>query len=270
MPPTLILIRHAQALHNVSHKLPAPHSTPTHMKEPQANTHPQQYDIPDPPLSELGRFQCSELAQALQEKLPADLASNIGLIVSSAMRRTCETTVLSLGAFLAKGVPTIAHAGWQENSSKPCDTGSPLPVIAAEFPQIDFSPVDPIYPDKISPAAAKYKFTRESLVARAQEDLEELYRRPEKVVVVVSHSGFMRQAVTGDHYFNADYRVYDFEARKEGEAGPLKLRQSDLTKGMGGMGRSLDQVVEIGTGLPEQELPVGAMDPPLPPGVKPN
>ncbi|CAN8106329.1 unnamed protein product [Discula destructiva] len=242
------------------------------MQQPSADTRSaQDYHIPDPPLSELGRAQCGELAQALQEKLPADMASNIGLIVSSAMRRTCETTVLSLGALIAKeGIPTVAHAGWQENSSKPCDTGSPLPVVAAEFPQIDFSAVDPVYPDKTSPAGAKYKYQKASLVARAQADLEELYHRPEKVVVVVSHSGFMRQAVTGDHYFNADYRIYDFEERTEGESGPFRLRQSDLTKGAGGMGRSFDQIVDIGTGLPEQELPAGAADPTMPPGFKPN
>lgn len=186
------------------------------------------------------------------------------------MRRTCETTMLSLGAFINKGIPVVAHAGWQENSSKPCDTGSPIPVIAAMFPAIDFSPVDPVYPDKTSAAGAKYRFQRDSLVARAQANLAELYGRPEKVVVVVSHSGFMRQAVTGDHFFNADYRIYDFEERPEGASSPFKLLQSDLTKGKGGMGRSDDQIVEIGTGLPEEEPPVGAMDPPLPPGVKPN
>lgn len=185
------------------------------------------------------------------------------------MRRTCETTVLSLGWLIERGVPVQAHASWQENSAKPCDVGSPIPVVAAEFPQIDFSHVDPAYPDKISPAGDKYKYRRDKLVARAQSALGELHGRPERAVVVVSHSGFMRQAVTGDHYFNADYRIYDFEARPEGEHGPFKLRQWDLTKGAGGMGRSYDQIVEIGVGLPEVDLPPGA-EVELPADVKPN
>lgn len=185
------------------------------------------------------------------------------------MRRTCETTMLSLGWLMERGVPVQAHAGWQENSAKPCDVGSPIPVVAAEFPRIDFSRVDPVYPDKVSPAGDKYRYRRDRLVARAQSALAELRRRPERAVVVVSHSGFMRQAVTGDHYFNADYRVYDFEERREGEEGPLGLRQWDLTKGAGGMGRSYDQVVEIGVGLPEVDLPPGA-EVELPAGVKPN
>lgn len=185
------------------------------------------------------------------------------------MRRTCETTILSLDWLMARGVPAQAHAGWQENSAKPCDTGSPLHVAAAEFPQIDFSHVDPVYPDKISPAADRYKYRRDKLIARAQSVLEELYHRPEKVVVVVSHSGFMRQCVTGDHYFNADYRVYDFQERKDGEEVPFALRQWDLTKGAGGMGRSFDQIVDIGIGLPEQDLAPGA-EVELPANVKPN
>lgn len=233
-----------------------------------ANEPSQNYSIADPPLSELGRAQCGELSLVLQEKLPKDLVSNIGLIISSAMRRTCETTVLSLGFLMEKGIPIEAHAGWQENSAKPCDTGSPIPVIAAEFPQIDFSKVDPVYPDKTSPAGAKYKYKKANLLARAQSDLEELYHRPEKVIVVVSHSGFMRQAVTGDHYFNADFRIYDYEEKKD-QSSPFTLKQWDLTKGTGGMGRSFDEIVELGIGLPDEELPPG-VDMDLPPNVKPN
>lgn len=177
--------------------------------------------------------------------------------------------MLSLGWLIEKGVPVQAHAGWQENSAKPCDVGSPIAMVEHEFPQIDFSHVDPVYPDKTSAAGVKYKYKKENLLARAHEDLEELYARPEEVIVVVSHSGFMRQAVTGDHYFNADYRIYDFEERADGEKGPTRLRQSDLTKGAGGMGRSYDEVVELGIGLPERELlPGEEME--LPPDVKPN
>lgn len=185
------------------------------------------------------------------------------------MRRTCETTVLGLDWLISKGsIPVLAHAAWQENSSKPCDTGSPIAEVAELFPQIDFSHVDPIYPDKMSPAAGLYHFRRDALLKRAQTVLGELYARPEKVIVVVSHSGFMRQAVTGDHYFNADYRVYDF-AEGTGPEGPFQLRQWDLTKGAGGMGRSFDEIVELGIGLPEKDVPPGTVID-LPANVKPN
>lgn len=194
----------------------------------------------------------------------------MGLILCSPMRRTCETTRLALGSWAAeKGIPIVAHAGWQENSAKPCDSGSPLPSVAAEFPEIDFSRVDPVYPDKTSPAAEKYKYLSANLLGRAQMVLEDLYHRPEKAIIVVSHSGFLRQCVTGDWYFNADYRVYDL-AEKEGGDGQFELKQWELTKsGHGGMGWSFDEVVEIGLGLPETELPPDA-EAPLPPAARPN
>ncbi|KAI3395401.1 hypothetical protein diail_1392 [Diaporthe ilicicola] len=233
-----------------------------------ANMLPRDYSIFDPELSERGRNQCQELSQNFREKLPKDL--DVGLILCSPMRRTCETTMLALGDWAAeKGIPIHAHAGWQENSAKPCDTGSPIASVAAEFPKIDFSHVDPVWPDKTSPAGEKYAYVKEHLLARAQSSLEDLYNRPEKAIVVVSHSGFMRQAVTGDWFFNADYRIYDFAERTDG-AGDFVLKQWDLTKsGRGGMGWSLAEVVEIGVGLPEHALPPTEEEP-LPAGVTPN
>lgn len=266
MPPTVILIRHAQALHNVNNKYPLTTSRPIH--KATANTTSQDYTIPDPELSELGRNQCAELASNLREKLPRDL--DVGLVLCSAMRRTCETATLALGDWAAeKGIPIQAHAGWQENSAKPCDTGSPLPAMEAEFPNIDFSLVDPVYPDKTSPAAERYKYVKANLLARAQMVLGDLYHRPEKAIIVVSHSGFMRQCVTGDWFFNADYRIYDFAERTDRDE-KFELKQWDLTKsGHGGMGWSWDEVVEMGIGLPEVELPPDA-EAPLPPDVRPN
>lgn len=137
-----------------------------------------------------------------------------------------------------------------ENSSKPCDTGSDLESLKKEFPAIDFSHVDPVYPDKTSPAGAHYAFTRKALLNRAQTCVRELDGRPEKAVVVVSHSGFLRQAMTGCFWFNADYRVFDI--KKDGDAKDnFVLEQWEQTaKSGGGMGWSWPDMVEIGDGLP--------------------
>lgn len=151
-----------------------------------------------------------------------------------------------------------------ETSAKPCDTGSPLSALAAEFPQVDFSGVDPVYPDKTSPAGAKYRYSKAAIVGRAQDALADLYDlHPAKAVVVVSHSGFLRQGVTGSWFFNADYRIFDFEERTpsssggdgtgDGDGQPYRLRQWELTK-FGGMGWSWDRVVEIGEGVPEEDV----------------
>ncbi|KAK0615360.1 histidine phosphatase superfamily [Bombardia bombarda] len=225
MPPTIILVRHAQALHNVN----------------------QDYSIPDPELSELGRNQCNDLKANLLGKIPGEF--DVGLIVVSAMRRTIETALLAFGPLIEQGIPIQAHAGWQENSANLCDTGSPIPALVAEFPQVDFSHVDPVFPDKTSPAGAKYAYTKQAILARGQSSLADLYARPEKVIIVVSHSSFLRQSVTGWWFFNADYRVFDFEEKKS-EDEPFRLKQWDQTLN-GGLGWSWKEQVELGSGLPE-------------------
>ncbi|KAH8754957.1 histidine phosphatase superfamily [Hyaloscypha finlandica] len=226
MPPILILIRHAQALHNVT----------------------QDSSLHDPELSQSGREQCIKLRENLQNSMPAELRDNVGLIIVSPMRRTIETALLSLNVFLNKGVPIQADARWQENSDQPCDTGSALPVLAQEFPQIDYARLDAIYPDKTSNSAAAYRYNKQAIVARAQMALEDLYIRPEHVIIIVSHSGFLRQGVTGCWFDNADYRVFDFEEKADHKH--YLLKQWDYTK-TGGRNLSWEGLIEIGDDLPE-------------------
>ncbi|KAK3291600.1 histidine phosphatase superfamily [Chaetomium fimeti] len=226
MPPTVILVRHAQALHNVENK------------------------SPDFPLSFLF---CNILTNIYHKttismiQIPKDF--DVGLIIVSPSIRTIETALLAFGDLIEKGVPIVAHAGWQENSLQPCDTGTALPTLATLFPQVDFRPVDPLYPDKTSAAAAPvYGYTRQAIVSRGQTVLRELRARPEKAVVVVSHSGFLRAGVTGRYFMNADFRVFEFLPEGEGDG----LR---LWEGMeaGGMGWSWDRVVPLGEGLSDAE-----------------
>ena len=115
------------------------------------------------------------------------------------------------------------------------------------FPQVDFSQVDPVWPDKVSPAGAKYAYNKPAVIARGQSALQELYHRPEKVILVVSHSGFLRSGVTGHFYYNADYRIFDF-AEPEGEMYKLKQWESTIK---GGLGWSLERTVPLGEGVPE-------------------
>ena len=50
------------------------------------------------------------------------------------MHRTLQTATIALDWLLDKGVPAQADARWQENSAKPCDTGSALSAVAAADP----------------------------------------------------------------------------------------------------------------------------------------
>lgn len=200
----------------------------------------------DPPLTERGVEQCRLLQEHLRN-LP--IAANIGHIVTSPLRRTLKTTLLSLDWLIRQGVPVEVDAMWQgknktsrprqqltflENSDSPCDMGSDMKTLAEEFPELDFTKVDPIFPDK-SPDTP-YAFTRSTNLARGQKCLAKLYGRPEKAIAVVSHSGFLRTAISKRRYANADYRVFTFRRSKGGQ---LSLVEDGVTaqKG-GGLGRS--------------------------------
>ncbi|KAL2064959.1 hypothetical protein VTL71DRAFT_4099 [Oculimacula yallundae] len=220
MAPTIILIRHAQAQHNAT----------------------RDYTIPDPPLTELGfGQQCDELAKHLQTELP--LAQEIELIVVSPMRRTLQTAQQGLGWLMKKGVPVILRAEFQENSAKPCDTGSPIPEMENEWPQFDWSTVDPQYPSN----DGMYECTREGLTTRGKAARTFLRNRPQKVIAVVSHAGFLRTSLCSRRFENADYRIFNFGEEEEGLI--PKLVEWELTeKKGGGLGKSEKGIFELTDG----------------------
>ncbi|KAF2854846.1 phosphoglycerate mutase-like protein [Plenodomus tracheiphilus IPT5] len=235
MPPTLLLIRHAQAEHNVS----------------------SDWSIRDAPLTELGKQQCLELQESLKN---SEIGNQVEHIVVSAQRRTLQTATIGLDWLIKKGIPVTPSALWQENSDKPCDTGSPLPTISSEFPQYDFSHVDPSFPDKTTTGSSNpYAFTRLAILARGQTALQELYSRPEKVIAVVSHSGFLRTAVANRMFFNADWRVFEFDEEEgERQRGFVLKEWEETEKKGGGMGRSEVGVFgEVEGDFPTEEERVG-------------
>ncbi|KAF4335087.1 phosphoglycerate mutase [Fusarium beomiforme] len=162
------------------------------------------------------------------------------------MRRTLQTAMLSLDWLVEKGVKIEGNADWQENSSKPCDTGSPISSVSSSFPKVNFSHVDALWPDKTSPSAERYWYTKNSILARGRQALEDLKERPEKLVFVVSHSGFLRLGVVGYWFFNSDYRVFDFD----GEGVSLKQQEATIA---GGLGLSFTEPVALGLDLPEED-----------------
>lgn len=89
MPPTVILVRHGEAFHNVT----------------------QNYDLPDPGLTPLGKEQCVELESHLQNELP--LSEKIDVIISSPMVRTLQTTLIGLDWLIKRGVKIELDALWQ-------------------------------------------------------------------------------------------------------------------------------------------------------------
>ena len=96
------------------------------------------------------------------------------------------------------------------------------------FPHFDYSTVDPLWPSKTGP----YAFTRAATIARGQSCLSSLHSRPEKVIAVVSHSGFLRCAISLCKDANADYRIFEFKDTEEGK--DLELVEWETTESNGG------------------------------------
>ena len=140
--------------------------------------------------------------------------------------------------------------------------------MATEFPEFDFSKVDPLYPDKTTNLHNNpYAFTGKAILARGQTCLKSLYSRPEKVIAVVSHSGFLRVAVCNRRFFNADYRIFEYDeeamqqSKSNGEGidgqGLFVLKELPETEEKGGgMGRSEKGVFKYTKGdYPEDDQP---------------
>lgn len=156
------------------------------------------------------------------------------------MYRTLQTTHAALDWLVARGIPVIACAELQENSDKPCDTGRPLssPSPVKElFPNVDWSQLDPEWPSK----EGLFEWSVAGVEKRGLTILQWLKNRPEKVIAVVSHAGFLRLGVSNRRYENADYRIFDFaEAEKGVEGSEFKLKEWKLTEEKGGgLGQSL-------------------------------
>ncbi|KAK4122003.1 hypothetical protein N657DRAFT_698621 [Parathielavia appendiculata] len=144
MPPKQVLIRHAQAIHNID-TLPL---------------------LQNPFLTDLGRQQESQLREHFESHLPPD--RKVQLIVVCPMRRAIQTCLIALDWLIDSGVPVVPSARWRDIYPKPCDTGTPALQLAAEFRQIDFSCLDPVYPDRTSPAGARYAYEKGAILARGQ------------------------------------------------------------------------------------------------------
>jgi broad specificity phosphatase PhoE len=155
MAPKIHLVRHAQGFHNLC----------------QANS-----TIHDPLLTPRGKEQCAEL----QNNFPYH--SGVDLIVSSPIRRTLYTSLLSFEHDIkTKGLTIIALPEIQETSDLPCDTGSSPDELAQEFAgkPIDFSLVKHGWNVK----TGRWSPSKEAIAQRALEAREWLIRRPITIAI---------------------------------------------------------------------------------------
>jgi hypothetical protein len=122
---------------------------------------------------------------------------------------------------------------------------------------VDFSTVDPVFPDKTATAGGRrYAYTRAAVLARGRGCVEALRRHPGRWVVVVSHSGFLRAGMAGWFFANADFRVFDLvDDPADGDAwhghGVPALRGWPETL-RGGLGLSDTKRFGLGEGVPDE------------------
>ncbi|KAI1341493.1 histidine phosphatase superfamily [Xylariaceae sp. FL0016] len=195
MAPVIILIRHAQALHNVD----------------------DNWEIFDPKLTAQGIEQCKIMAAGLEPQFP--FTKDECKIVVSPLTRTLETVHHGLPWLVNQGVPVQVRAEWQETTDNPCDIGDELSKIQNDWPGFDFSQMDPAWPQK----TGLYGPKEEDIQKRAAVCRTWLAEQPEKCIVVVTHSGFLRRLVTGPKYLNVEFRTYVMVDR--GAAGGLELTE---------------------------------------------
>ncbi|KAL9025367.1 MAG: hypothetical protein Q9196_005792 [Gyalolechia fulgens] len=190
MAPTVHLVRHAQAIHNLT----------------TAN-----HSMPDPPLTPLGEEQCRDLSA----KFPYH--SSINLVVTSPLRRTIQTSLLAFEPEISRGVECIALPQVQETSDLPCDTGNDLSNIKEEFKDtpINFS----LVPEDWNSKQGKWAASGAAIEARCREARKWLKTREEEAIVVVTHGGLLHfltedwpgaGALQGTGWENVEFRSYRF------------------------------------------------------------
>ncbi|KFZ22607.1 hypothetical protein V502_02872 [Pseudogymnoascus sp. VKM F-4520 (FW-2644)] len=182
----------------------------------------------DPELTHLG----SQQAEILRRKFP--YSDKVGLVITSPLRRTIQTTLLAFTNVLDKsyydegtgkgidgGTGLVLDPDLQERSSLPCDTGSDRRALEIAFPSLDFSTLQPGWLSKegfyssddnaVSHRAGKVRGQlRERIIA-----LRDGERRD---TVVVTHGVFMKH-LSGDPEIDLPKAGWESYTIKEDEEG---------------------------------------------------
>ncbi|KAM0543377.1 hypothetical protein ACHAPJ_012336 [Fusarium lateritium] len=191
MAPTIHLVRHAQGIHNLSI---------------------ENEQIQDPDLTPLGEQQCADLRTAFPHH------DKLTKLLASPMRRTVYTCLHAFGTDAL--LPITALPIFQEVSANPCDVGSAVAKVQAEFKDVaDYSRVEESWTNK--GPGSEYEPTLDKLTARGQKARKALrdIASGDEHIVVVSHGGFLH-FLTDDWYgvpegratgwSNCEYRSYQF------------------------------------------------------------
>ncbi|KAK5628976.1 hypothetical protein RRF57_004691 [Xylaria bambusicola] len=187
MPPSIHVIRHAQALHNVD----------------------QDFTIPDPELTELGHEQCKKATAEL-----GDLGDKTVVILASPLQRTIQTALALFPAYTASGKKVVLVPDLQEIGVTPSDTGNSREYLENKFGVIlDYDLLTPDWMDK----SGASRNAPECVEERARDtrvfirSIAQKYGDENVNIVVVTHGQYLWSLTKNDIWFeNVERRTYVF------------------------------------------------------------
>ncbi|KAK8055133.1 hypothetical protein PG993_000360 [Apiospora rasikravindrae] len=195
MPPTIHIVRHGEAEHNVGYRL----------------------HLPDPALTAKGMTQCRELGQTFPHM------DRMTHLIASPLRRTVQTAhwafIDPVPAAQKAQRSIVALGELQECSRHPCDVGQPLAKLAQCAGFLDVSRVEADWNSKTGIYTASEPVIK-TRAERARAILRELARSvadrgDEAHLVVVSHGTLIQYLIDRPdsrktHFYNCEYRSYKF------------------------------------------------------------
>jgi broad specificity phosphatase PhoE len=190
-------IRHAQGTHNV--------------KEAYNDV-----ENIDARLTEQGQEECRSMAESIRQAAQessstaaanlAELHESAQLVVTSPLTRCIQTSLSSFPMLAERNVPFVAHSGVRETVNFNCDRRRNIQDITKDFGDgvVDFThvPTDhddvwEAYEKRLGTPEKSWENIRESgelhvAAERGRQFMEWLQTRPERNVVVCTHSAFLR------------------------------------------------------------------------------
>ncbi|CAJ1372059.1 unnamed protein product [Effrenium voratum] len=170
----LHFIRHGQGSHNSM----ADFCVSMHINRADTYNFPDNFDAP---LTEVGRQQAAQLQSYAKTTTPQ-------LVAVSPMSRALMTANIAYGHLIGK-VPFIAHDGCKERcNGHACDFRRSKDQQKLDFPNVDFQHVAPEDPC-LTPSP--HGETWAEATQRGYDFMLWLRDRPEKEIVVATHSGWL-------------------------------------------------------------------------------
>jgi broad specificity phosphatase PhoE len=220
-------IRHGQGFHNLMADAAKKNNVSWNNFVSSPNNPYMMPELLDCPLTDLGRQQAA-LLRDNQVKQFVDNMTVPELIVVSPCCRTLQTASIALQNFIkpttdtVESVPIVAHELLREETGiHICDKRRSKTQISYEFPSIDFTLLD----NEDDPLFQNDKReTKLEVAERIYSFMLWLAKRPERKIVIVSHSGWLLTA------FNAIFECSDPSIQEWFQTGELRSVQLDFNQ----------------------------------------